>query len=296
VSVVVALSLALALAALVVPTAAPAAYPGSNGRTFFSHGGAIFSIKPDGSDRQLVVDPGLEPAVSADGKTIVFRRGRNLFTANRFGDDVRRVTDTPKPELTPSFSPSGNKIVYSTDQTAAEPAQIFTVRVDGTDRTQLTHGKHSSLEPEYSPNGNRIVFTKLTPLESQLFVMDADGGNVAELTPSDLAARSPSWSGNGDAIAFEEGNTGSIGVVRPNSSGEILEVITGPHRDHEPAFAPSGNGIVFRGERNDRTGLFVIGIGVFPGSIRVGSMRALITVPAAQGAPGFLDPYWAPAP
>jgi Tol biopolymer transport system component len=117
--------------------------------------GRFFSIRPDGSDRQRVVDPGREPAVSADGRTLVFQRGRNLYIANRSGGDVRQVTDTPEAELTPSFSPSGNKILYATDRTIDNPAQIYTVRVDGSDRTRLTQGESSSDQPEYSPNGNR---------------------------------------------------------------------------------------------------------------------------------------------
>jgi hypothetical protein len=71
-----------------VPTAATAAYPGSNGPIFFQDSGAIFSIRPDGSDRQRLVDSGRQPAVSADGRTIVFQRSGNLYTANRSGGEV----------------------------------------------------------------------------------------------------------------------------------------------------------------------------------------------------------------
>ncbi len=131
-------------AALVVPAMATAAYPGPNGPIFFQDGGAIFSIRPDGSDRQRLVDPGRQPAVSADGRTIVFQHRGNLYTANRSGGDVRQVTDTPTAELTPSFSPSGNKILYATERTIDDPAQIYTVRVDGSDRTRLTQNERSS--------------------------------------------------------------------------------------------------------------------------------------------------------
>jgi Tol biopolymer transport system component len=279
----------IATTAAVVPATATAAYPGSNGPIFFQDGGAIFSIRPDGSDRQRLIDAGRQPAVSADGRTIVFQRRGNIYTANLSGGDVRQVTDTPEAEVTPSFSPSGNKILYATDKTADNPAQIYTVRVDGSDRTRLTQGQRSSGEPEYSPNGNNIVFTRLgRGLDpASLFVMDAGGGNVQELTPG-FAAQSPSWSGDGNQIAFEGIDSGAIWVIRPNNINEGLERITGKNRfgDRDPAAAPSGNKIVFSGERNDRRGLFVIG---------GGSTQALTTVPADRGGAG-VEPYWAPSP
>ncbi len=91
--------------------------------------------------------------------------------------------------------------------------------------------------------------------------MDADGSNVKELR-DDFAAQSPSWSGDGNLIACEGIVSGSIWVIRPNAINE-LERITGQNRfgDRDPASAPSGNKIVFSGERNDRRGLFVIGAG-----------------------------------
>ena len=276
-------------AALVVPATATAAYPGSNGPIFFQDGGAIFSIRPDGSDRQRLVGSGRQPAVSADGRTIVFQRSGNLYTANRSGGEVRQITDTPKAELTPSFSPSGNKIVYATDRTIDDPAQIYTVGVDGTGRTRLTQSERSSLEPEYSPNGNRIVFTRLgrPPDPAGLFVMDADGSNVKELR-DDFAAQSPSWSGDGNLIACEGIVSGAIWVIRPSAINENLERITGNNRfgDRDPAAAPSGNKIVFSGVRNDRRGLFVIG---------AAHIEPLTTVPAERGG-GGVDPYWAPSP
>jgi Tol biopolymer transport system component len=284
-----AVALIAGTAALATPATAMGAYPGPNGRIFFENDGAIFSIRPDGGDRQRLVDAGREPAVSADGMTIVFQRAGNLYTANRSGGDVRQVTDTPKAERTPSFSPSGNKLLYATDKTIDDPAQIYTVRVDGTERTRLTQNELSSFEPEYSPNGNKIAFTRQgrPPDPAGVFVMGADGSNAQE-PRDDFAARSPSWSGDGNQIACEGIESGAIWVIRPSLINESLERITGKNRfgDRDPAAAPSGSKIVFSGERNDRRGLFVIG---------GGSIEALTTVPAERGTAG-VNPYWAPAP
>ena len=280
--------------ALVAPAAATAAYPGSNGRIFFDVGGgagaAIYSIRPDGSDRDRIVDRGQEPAVSADGRTIVFRRRADLYTANRTGGDVQQLTETDVAERSPSFSPSGNKILFATAGAGGNPAQIFTVRQDGSDRTRLTQGDRPSSDPEYSPNGNRIVFVRSEPVD-HLFLMDADGTNVKQLTSGEFATQSPSWSPDGNRIAFEGLSEESFSIFAAKPNGTGLEQLTSAELgDREPAFAPSGDRVVFRGTRDDRSGLLVAGATGTP------SIERLTTSKREPGVGADGDPYWSPSP
>jgi Tol biopolymer transport system component len=283
-----------AVAGLALPATASAAYPGSNGRIFFDTGGgsksAIFSIEPDGSGRERVADQGREPAVSADGRRIVYVKGGDLYTANRSGGDEVQVTDTPVVERQPSFSPSGNKLLFATDTTVHNPGHIFTVRVDGGDRTQLTQSERADSDPEYSPDGNKIVFVRSVPPSiSQLFKMDADGGDRQQLTLGEFACDSPTWSPNGSRIAFEglDGPGSSIFALDPDTS--FLERFTFSElHDVEPAYAPSGNKIVFRGERDNKKGLFIVGAD--------NAVEQLTVSEPGHGVGVDGDPYWGPTP
>ena len=183
-------------AVLALPAAASAGYPGANGRIFFDVGGgsgaAIFSIQPDGSDRQRLIDRGREPAVSADGRQIVFMRGGDLYLATRSGSDIVQVTDTDEAERNPSFSPSGNKLLFATDSTGGKPGHIFTMRTDGGDRTRLTQSQRPDSDPSFSPNGNKVVFVRVgTDAVSQLYKMDTDGTNINQLTSGAVRVRGP---------------------------------------------------------------------------------------------------------
>ena len=183
-------------AVLALPAAASAGYPGANGRIFFDVGGgsgaAIFSIQPDGSDRQRLIDRGREPAVSADGRQIVFMRGGDLYLATRSGSDIVQVTDTAEAERNPSFSPSGNKLLFATDSTGGKPGHIFTMRTDGGDRTRLTQSQRPDSDPSFSPTGNKVVFVRVgTDAVSQLYKMDTDGTNINQLTSGAVRVRGP---------------------------------------------------------------------------------------------------------
>jgi Tol biopolymer transport system component len=310
--------------ALAVPAAATAAYPGDNGPILFDTGGGgdIFSIRPDGSDRRLIIENGREPAVSADGTKIVFVRGGDLFTADRLGGSEQQVTATDDvAERNPSFSPSGNKILFNTDRSTADgedpsqihASQIFTVRWDGAERTLVTGrsgqpGGQANFDPEYSPNGKRIIFVRIgNDAVERPFMMFADGTNVEELTFSpcelprcgspfglavdpptsrDLTWQSPSWSPDGDRIAFSglDGNF-SIFTARPDATG--LQQLTGAGLgDHEPAWSPNGNKIVFRGKRDGVSGLFTVD--------RSGFVERLTRSTPKPGVGVDGEPYWVP--
>jgi dipeptidyl aminopeptidase/acylaminoacyl peptidase len=116
------------------PSAAVAAFPGSNGRIAYTaqtgvlpSGGLktdIFTVLPDGSGVQQLTDDSAgdeEPSWAADGRRLVFTRGfpgvRNvqIFTMSADGVDLVRVIDTghPFPSASPSFSPNGRRILYT---------------------------------------------------------------------------------------------------------------------------------------------------------------------------------------
>jgi Tol biopolymer transport system component len=61
----------------------------------------IFTIRPDGTDRQLIVQDGKDPVFSPDGRKIAFTRDGNVYTVNADGTGERQVPGTP-PENGPS--------------------------------------------------------------------------------------------------------------------------------------------------------------------------------------------------
>jgi Tol biopolymer transport system component len=69
----------------------------------------IFTIRPDGTDRQLVVRDGQDPVWSPEGRKIAFTREGHVYTVNPDGTSEREVPGTPKKnglsEVLPDWGP-----------------------------------------------------------------------------------------------------------------------------------------------------------------------------------------------
>jgi Tol biopolymer transport system component len=109
---------------------------------FNSTSAEIYAINADGTGawRRLTnnVEEERAPDWSPDGTRIVFmcRRGGSDFeicVMNADGSNQVQLTDNSVGDLTPSFSPDRQKIVFQTSL-----SQLWLMNADGTDQMQLT--------------------------------------------------------------------------------------------------------------------------------------------------------------
>ena len=125
------------------------------------------------------------PAVSADGRTVVYTRENSwltkpglavaLFSVGIHGSHNRRITPfTFGDGMHPAFSPDG-VVLYGDEESKSD---YWTVKPNGKERAQLTHFKHGELvlSGSYSPDGDWIVHAgKGANGAADLYVMKADG-------------------------------------------------------------------------------------------------------------------------
>lgn len=242
---------------------ASAAFPGGNGRIAYAESPAesasseIFTISPTGGDpQQLTQTLSVEddPSWSADGQRITFIAVRNnggsgVLIMDSDGANLIEVASSTT-RASPSFSPSGRRIVYATGRA------ISSVRTDGTGRRRVIQGDRRGVtlsSPEYAPSAKRIVFAG-TPHgrhRSGIWTIRPNGSSLRRLTDPertnrDLADDAPSYSPDGRLVAF---------VRRPASRGGSQILLVGAGGSHErlvpgtfgydfPAFAPAGDRLV----------------------------------------------------
>ena len=166
----------------------------------------IYIMDTDGSNIVRVAT-GSEPCWSPDGYKIAFSHsvGHNMdiYTINIDGTEETRITDHIAPDISPSFSPDGNKIVYTLYY------DIHVINADGTGDIQLTDypdPAYDCYHPAWSPLGDKIVYMLMffdgEKFHHYLYKINPDGTDNVPLT-EDGIYYNPCWSPDGSKIAYE---------------------------------------------------------------------------------------------
>jgi Tol biopolymer transport system component len=147
----------------------------------------IYSMDGDGSDvRRLTSLPGPDggPFFSPDGTKIVFRgrhpqpgaelddyfsllkkaiwrpTGLELFVMDRDGRNLRQVTRLGGASFAPFFTPSGTRIIFSSNfkNPKGRDFDLYLVNLDGSGLEQVTFSPAFDGFPMFSPEGRTLVF------------------------------------------------------------------------------------------------------------------------------------------
>jgi TolB protein len=154
------------------------------------------------------------------------------------------------------FSPDGRSVAMTRE--ASGNSDIYIVELARRSERRLTNWPGIETAPSYSPDGKFIVFQSDRSGTSQIYIMRADGAQTPCPTGgTDTACRitfgqgrydEPVWSPRGDWIAFtrQSGGRWSIGIIRPDGTGE--KNLTDSFQDEGPTWAPNGRVIAFARE------------------------------------------------
>jgi Tol biopolymer transport system component len=169
---------------------------------FALEAGQIWSMKVDGSDRQLITAAGGDdPNVSPDGQKVSFKGPPDgaLFVANIDGSDVVQVSPSVSVSYKHDWSPDGARLVVSDDSDPGpdEAANVVTVRPDGSGWTYLTHypAGFRAFAGGYSPDGQWIIFRLVGPgVDPTMYRIRPDGTDLHALYSSPtLITRNLDW-------------------------------------------------------------------------------------------------------
>ena len=134
---------------------------------------------------------------------------------------LRRLTDDPAADWSPSFSPDGRHLAFMSERDGNQ--EIYVMGFDGSNPTRLTHHLAGDFSPSFSPNGRHIAFVSYRDGNFEIYVMGSDGSNPTRLTHHPADDGSPSFSPDGRHIVFGSDRDGEIYVMEfREEGGEIF--------------------------------------------------------------------------
>ena len=143
--------------------------------------GMQISASPSPLDGELAL------AVSLDGQTEIFRSLPNSRPV--------RLTYSPALEVSPTWSPNGYEIAFTSDRTGAP--QVYVMDREGSNLRRLTWVGGYNDQAAWSPMGDRIAFARQAG-DFQVLTIAADGSDEKWLG----VGEQPKWSPDGRHIVF----------------------------------------------------------------------------------------------
>jgi TolB protein len=225
----------------------------------------IHRVRPDGSDRDVLVRSASQPALSPDGKWLAYRSWRNdqraLIARPVAGGDLWPFA-TSSEAARPGWSPVDGSLVYASRQESDRRSRIH--RTLDTEAVLIRRhgGGVEGQSPAWLPDG-RVIYQGCVESRCGLLIMNADGTFPVQITDhtSDTA---PEPSADGTRIAFMSQRDGNWEVYLIHSDGTHLTRLTDhPAHDGLPVWSPEGRDLAFV---SNRTGAWAVWVMDLDGS------------------------------
>lgn len=186
------------------------------------------NYSPDWSEKQQLIALSL----SKDGNP-------ELYTMNRRGLELRRLTNDRAIDGQPCWSPDGSQICFTSDRAAGKQLYILDVRTLETRR--LTYNESSDNDgASWAANGTKkIAFMSLINGTYQVCTINPDGSDFKQLSTGGSRCEDPSWAPNGRVMVFTSNRSGENQLYSMYSDGSNQHQLTSGVPCHSSRWSPA---------------------------------------------------------
>ncbi len=235
---------------------------GADGALYFlSEAGGTFNLwrmNPDGSGRTQVTrhEVGVKyPAISPDGRTIVYTEDQELWTVEVPDGEPQKIT------ISLAFDPTINQVEWLDVRNRAEGfsvhpdgkilavdsrGEVFLVPVDPErgENTQVTASAWRDRYQRFSPDGTRLAHVSDEEGQDELWVADISSGERRRISDvRSLMGGNLIWSPDSHRIVFEAGNKLFLADL---STGRVTELGFHINRGFSlDQFSPDGEWVLY---------------------------------------------------
>ena len=173
------------------------------------------------------------------------RGHKEIYVMGYDGHGPRPVTDDRTIDRSPSWSPDGKQIAYSSLRQMKW--EIFIADVLSGVATPIRTSSTFNISPAWSPDGSQILFSINDESNIDLYTIPVSGGRLRRVTDHPETDTEPSWAPNGQRIAFTSDQAGIPQVYIMGADGSNIHRLTWEPDAYEgsPRWSPDGRRIAF---------------------------------------------------
>ncbi|SDI29526.1 Imidazolonepropionase [Alteribacillus persepolensis] len=169
------------------------------------------------------------PKLSPNGEQVAFVALNDLWLWDIGEEEPRALTDDSYLEVSPTWSPDGEKIAYSSDKQGTEDLYILDLKSGEEER--LTSISGAEVFADWSPDGNRIAFQDQ---DGATYTVDVETKEVEEVIEPLTQPGPPAWGPDSETIALAAMNTFSDRFREGRNQILTADVETGTKNYSEP--------------------------------------------------------------
>ena len=172
------------------------------------------------------------PRISPDGMKIAYGSSRNgqamdIYVVNRDGSGETRLTNDPKSDGSPTWSPSGNLLAFTSNRSGS--LKIYTMNPDGSSVRVIDNNCSYCDRPTFAPGqtGLLLAYSNQTGRDTHdIDVFDFNTGATRRLTNNVATNESPSFAPNGRHILFMTTRWGKEQLAIVDIDGKNVRQLT----------------------------------------------------------------------